>query len=446
MICLSFTVQPITTASSPLWVKIEQVLLPISILVYMWLLLVGLARMIRFNSMFLIGAIYFVSTLVSIWYGADLLRVPVIPRDFYELPKLIMPVGFFTFAFEAELSEASLKRLLKFFGFSICLVCLYAWAQWWGLGISYTLNQYYSAGVHDDALFSARRVYSTMGNPNLLGQLVTWAMAAFLLAAIYKVGNRAWNLALALACLVVLAMTGSRYGLLDGCMVFVLIYVLPSYSTRRLHKGWFFLALISVFVLAFGIVALSNPATLARVQTLRNPLEVDSLQGRVLGSWRNAGDDIWQSPFFGRGPSKMFYTGVMTDSEYLDVLKRFGIVGFVCYLPYFLYPLVLMVRGLRAAPRAGPFLEERMPATLLTLRFATIITITSLVMNIGMSTMYSALIQGFLWLWMGLGARCAKTIVDASKAAGVKSRKSPGEFSTVFPGLMAVAPRNWRET
>jgi hypothetical protein len=37
----------------------------------------------------------------------------------------------------------------------------------------------------------------------------------------------------------------------------------------------------------------------------------------------------------------------------------------------------------------------------------------ALVMNIGMATFYMPFLQGFLWMWLGIGARCAMTIRES---------------------------------
>ncbi len=415
MCCLSVLAPPITSPSADLWLKLEQVLLPLAVVGYSWMLLAGKAHLIRLNGLFAVALVYSVCIAISMWYGSEQLHQNVILRDFYEFPKAWLPVGFFTLAYEGELLENSLGRLFKFFGATIFLVCAYAWAQWAGLNFTYSLNAFYSSGLHDDVLINVRRVYATLGNANLLGELMTWSMAAFVLAALGGVGNRIWNIALAFGCLVTLAMTGSRYGLMNGCLTLVLIFALPIASHRqRAFRRNFLLFLAVAFALTFGAVAKSNQRTLERYETLRNPLQADSLRERLDGLWLDALDEIKQSPVWGRGPAKAMYTGIITDSEYLDVLKKFGIIGFVPYLGYFLFPLYLLVKGLQAAKRAGPAVEQLMPATVLVLRLSTIMVLLALVMNVGMGSFYNAPLQGFLWTWFGLGARSAKTTVDSA--------------------------------
>jgi O-antigen ligase len=414
MIFASITLPPIRVGGADFWLKAEQIALPLVIAIYFCRMLAGAARVIPWNGLFVAGALYSLCIPISIWYGAEFLRQTVIVRDFYEVPKVWLPVLFFTVAYEVRLSEAALKRLFVLLGIAAACVCFYAWAQWAGLSLTYVLNDYYSAGNHDDALFGARRVYSTVGNPNILGQLLVWCLAAFLLAALNRIGSRIWNISLATACLITLAMTGSRYGLIAGGFTILLAFALPATSRRqRLIQIGLLLLLVPLLGLTFNAVATSNQHTLERFQTLRRPLEADSLRERLDALWLDALDEIEQSPIFGRGPAKTVHTGVYSDSEYLDVLKQFGVLGFLPYLAFFLLPLYLIWKGLRTGSRAGPMLEAQIPATFTTVRVCLIMIVVALLMNIGMSTFYNAPIQGFLWMWMGIGARCAMTIREA---------------------------------
>ncbi len=418
LLCLSITAPAITITESLPWIKAEQLLLPLVVLLYGWMLLSGSARLIRVNGMFAIGALYCFSILLSIWYGAAILHHEILFRDYYELPKVWLPVIFFTIAYESNLSESSLRRLFNYFAPTVLVICFYAWAQFARLNFTYKLNTFYSGGAHiDEGLLNHGRVYSTMGNANVLGQLMTWSIVAFTMAFLCGVGSRVRNIAVTLACLVALAMTGSRYGLLTTAIGFALIFVMPSsFGRRRLAQLALLIVLLPAFVGAFETTVKTNQGNVQRIQSLRHPLEVDSLRARLDDLWLDATDDFLRSPFLGYGPAKIFYTGVFTDSEYLDVLKEFGIVGFLPYLAYYFFPMLLLWRGLRASQRAGPAWEEGLPATFLTLRFAFILAVTALVMNIGESTFYNQLLQAFLWLWLGLGASCAQRIALASAA------------------------------
>jgi O-antigen ligase len=392
------------TGSLP-WLRAEQLaLLPICA-VYAWLLFAGLARLVRFNALFVIAPIYCACILLSLFFGTYFLGHAFLYRDLYELPKALFPIAFFTLGVEARLSEVWIRRSLALYSVAIFLVCLYAWAQWMDLGISHQLSLVYSGGAHDDgALAHYRRVYSTMGNPNVLGQLMTWSISAFTLALIFGVGSRLRNVVMVSCCLITLAMTGSRYGLLDTGLAFLLIFLLSfSVRERRRTLVLLLLALLPFFVAIVTVVARSNQATLDRFQTLSDPLQTDSLRGRLDELWPDASVAFTASPIVGNGSAKAIFTGIVTDSEYLDVLKEFGIIGFLAYFAYFIYPLRLLCRGIRNTGRSDLSGETHFPAAIAALQLSFVMLITAVVMNVGMSTFYSEPLQGFFWLWMGIG-------------------------------------------
>jgi len=417
MICGSISF-PVIRLGPDFWIKVELASLPLICVIYLWLLMARFARVIRPNGMFVIATVFSFCILVSIWYGSDILGHPLLSRDFLEFPKYWLPVAYFTLMFEADLPEKSLRRLAFFFAIPLAYICLYAWGQWMNTGISVALNEYYANGLHSNGpLAHYRRVYSTMGNPNILGILMTWSIAAFVLAALNRVGSRLQNVIMALACLVTLAMTGSRYGLLNTGLAIAIIFTLPSTSGRkRLAQVGLLLLLLPLFVWTVQMVAGSNQATLDRFRTLQNPLQADSLRIRADDRWVEAGKDIARSPFVGNGPAKAIYSDIITDSEYLDILKEFGVVGLLAYLCYFLFPLYLLWKGLRTGQGAGPELENQMPATFWCLRLTFVMVVTTLVMNIGMGILTNTVLQGFFFMWMGLGAGAARSITRASKA------------------------------
>jgi O-antigen ligase len=158
------------------------------------------------------------------------------------------------------------------------------------------------------------------------------------------------------------------------------------------------------------------------------------LRLRLDGLWRDATDKIVESPVLGHGPARVIFSNVYTDSEYLQILKQFGVVGFVVYLCYFLVPLRIIWSGLRRVRQAGPALEQHWPATYWAVCIAFIMVITALAMNIGMATYTNQSLVAFLWMWMGIGASCAKRIMEISTFP----REVP-----YFPGVVAAAPVNY---
>jgi O-antigen ligase len=401
---------PVVRITGDFWLKLELFLLPVIAIIYLWLLLVGMARPIGANALFAVALLFCACVLVSILYGAQVIGHRILGRDFFEIAKAIIPVLFFTLALEADLSEDSLRLLAGTMVPAILLICAYAYGQWANMGFTAYLQPLYSGGLHDDGgLAHYRRVYSTLSNPNYLAMLMTWMIAAFSLAALLRVGNRFWSIVVLFASLATLAMTGSRYGLINTALALVLIFFLPGTTreAQRRNRGVLFAA-VPFLIGAFALVAVSNRATLDRVQQLRNPLQENSLRLRLDGLWKDAGDKFAESPLVGHGPAKAIFGGVITDSEYLDILKEFGLIGFLVYLGYFVVPLTTVWRGLRSVRSIGPWLEDGRRAIYWAMCLSFVMVVTALAMNIGMSTYYNPSLLTMLWMWMGIGASCAR--------------------------------------
>lgn len=423
LVCLAVTAPAIIVSTAIPFFKAEQLLVPVIIAIYLFMMMAGVARPIRLNAMFVIGMVFFACNILSILYGAEFLGHPVILRDFYELPKVWMPVAFFTIAFEAELTERSLRRLLDWFAFAVLLVCVYAWGQFAGSSFAYKLNPYYSPGGHIDATLEyAKRVYGTVGNANVLGELMTWCVILFLFATVMRVGNPLRNIVVTLACLVTLVMTGSRYGLLNVAFSYLLIlFLTASLGRRRFAQVALLSLLLPAFALTYALVAQSNLRTLERYQTLRDPTRVDSLRERLDDLWLEAWNDFKASPVLGHGPGKGFLVvqDRFIDSEYLNVLREKGLVGFSVFLAYYFYPLYLIRKGRRAIRASGGLLLERYPGAVALVHASFVMGILALIMDIGMATFYSVFLQGTLWLWLGVGAGCAHRLCALVPARGL---------------------------
>jgi len=414
----SAAIAPAIVLSTSLpFLRVEQLLLPLVAIVYIWLLLSGVARTIQLNPLFFVGLLYCICNVMSIWYGSAVLGHPIVGRDFYELPKVWLPVAFFTIGYECQLTEQSYRRLVAAFTIPALLVCFYAWSQFANLGFTYRLNSLYSSGGHIDlALQYARRVYATMGNPNVLGQMMVFCSSLFLLAFLTRVGHRFINLILATACTVTLVMTGSRFGLLSALLGLVIIASLLAFSGRRERTQLLLLLLfVPIFATTYQIIASSNRRTLERYETLRSPLEIDSLRQRIDQLWKDEWRDFTESPLVGHGPAKSVFTLGYTDSEYLEVLRSGGVIGFVFFLGYYLVPLYMIARGLRNSRPYTAWILSRAPATVACAQFGIVVGVLALFMNVPMSTFYNPFLQGFVWLWLGVSAGAATKLLPSKR-------------------------------
>lgn len=403
---------PVVRVSDMFWLKLDELLLPVIALVYFWLMLAGLARPIPPNAMYVVAFVFCLCISVSMAWGTKVIGHSLLARDFFELPKTVFPVLFFTLAYEADLPERSLRALAAWLVPAVLLISAYAYGQWFNLGFTYLLQPYYSGGAHDEgSLEHYRRVYSTMSNPNTLAILMTWVIAAFAMAALFRVGRRFWMLTALVASLITLTMTGSRYGLIDTVFALVLIYLLPAPTeSSKLKRRTILFVSVPLVLGAILVVAATNRATLERFQMLESPMHENSLRNRLDSLWIDAADQFFESPVFGHGPAKNIFSDVITDSEYLQILKQFGLVGLLPYLCYFIVPLAMMWKGIKNVMRAGPPLEQEWRGTYWGLCLGFLMPLTCLAMNIGMGTYYDTSLVAFTWMWMGIGVSCANRV------------------------------------
>ena len=353
IICLSILC-PAIPLTSVLSLKIEQLLAVAIIGFYGLLLLAGLVRPIRLNAMLLIATLFAFSIGISMWYGSDVLGHNLVYRDFFEPPKMVLIALYFTIGYEAELSEASLQRLLNFLSIALLLIAIYGFGQFFDFGFTSKLNPYYAGSArHELGLEHHHRVFATMGNANVLGEILSWCIVLYTMAFLFKVGNQFRNAGTAFICLMTSVMTASRYSLLCSILGFVLIMSIAGAALRRraVQLLLILFVLLPVFVLTFMTVEMQHRSTFQRFAALKHPLEVDSLQERFNKVWVEGVFFFERSPILGNGPAKGLFLDSYDDSEYLAILKRYGVLGLMPYLAFFLFPLHLLWRGLKAVPR-----------------------------------------------------------------------------------------------
>src|SRR5262249_44438024 len=91
--------------------------------------------------------------------------------------------------------------------------------------------------------------------------------------------------------------------------------------------------------------------------------------------------------------------------------------GFLVYLGYYAYPLYLIRKGQRAAAGLDDQQLKQLAGNVVVVHASFIMGVLALLMNLGMETFYTPFLQGFLWLWLGLGARSAVVIRSPLRAA-----------------------------
>ncbi len=368
----------------------------------------------KFHYVYLWGLLFSVSVMVSMVYGVEFLNQDIIGRDYYEIAKAWLPVLLFVVAYEARLSEESLRRFVIVLALNTAAVCGYALAQHLGLPGLNRLNSYYSVGLHHDIALERMlaRSTSTFGNPNILGQFLSCAAICFTLAAVSQLGRRIWSVIIASAAVFGMVLSESRYALIVLAFGLILLMLLMGTSRRRLARTVGFLALFAAIAMIFIGTIRHEPVRAGRFEELRRPLEVHSLRVRMDIMWVDAYGDFKASPIFGHGPAKEIYTGIYTDSEYLDVLKRYGLLGFAAYFSIYLWFLNRLRKGLKAMRLFDASTGASLGSTFLVVRAGFVLVLMAMAMNVGMSTYYNFQFGSFLWLFLGLAVQSAETVTN----------------------------------
>jgi len=390
--------------------------LPVLILItatFIWFLLAGLGGTLQALRFYWIGACFSISVSLSLFYGTTVLHNTPQLSDFYEISKAWLPVVFFVVGYEAHLSERGIHRLLNALALVALMICIIGWIQFLNLPLAPRLQAIYGDGGHNDrALLLFRRVYSTLTNPNVLGEFLSWTLVGYTIAFLFHRGSRVRNLLVCFCCMITLTMTGSRYGILSASLGLILVLAMARHAIRNSQTVITLALLLMIFVAVFTGIQHVSYFTAQRFEELRDPLQVNSLRGRLDDLWIVASDYFWQSPVFGQGPAKRVFDEAYTDSEYLDVLKKFGVVGFSIYLGYYLWPLAQIRRALRNNSRMYPPLEGILPGNLFAARYGFVMLCMALFMNIGMYTCFNWYLMCFLWTWTGISMRSAAVMQE----------------------------------
>jgi O-Antigen ligase len=429
VLLIACLLSPSIQLGSDLKLPLDVLLLPIILYVYFLLVCMRSAPPFSVRLFHIFGALFSFSVLLSMFYGSTHFHYPRLARDYYDVVRVWLPVLFFTIAYQADLRDSGLRRLLTILSFATLLICLYGVAQFLDLPLVDKINPYYSGGEHHDmGLRSDRRVYSTLGNPNVLGQFLSCVFMCYTLKFLSKVGSRLRSAIIVLAVVSTLVLTGSRYALIVSSLGLILVLGMTLGGARRAIRFVSASVLLGLLAWSFTVTKTTDKEAASRFEELAHPTEVNSLRDRLDFLWIDAFEYFERSPILGHGPAKTVFTGVWTDSEYLDILKSYGINGFIFYFSMYLWIVIQLRRGLSIGRPSCRHTDDVIcPSTdLFFVRFGFGLILAALIMNVGMTTYFNWQFNTFFWLIMGVAVRSAHTVElfyysshfhDISKAA-----------------------------
>jgi len=286
---------------------------------------------------FVIAVISFgAAILFSTFYGRYILGVPVTGRDFFELLKvfklLIVVVAISRF----NLKESDIYKLLYVIVFSFFFSSIIGLMQFYGIfGFErITAPYYFAERIYD----IHNRMMGTFYNPNTYGTALTLGtmVAAVLVFYEDRIYRKVFLTLLVLLFSFAIALTQSRTAIIVLLLGLLLILGLNSFGNRFSLKqiGFLFAGLLVTVLLFIGVL---SEEIITRFSALTDISEDTSWQMRMFAWYLNL-TIFSESILFGWGPAKMIHTTIV-DSEYILVLRRYGIIGFTIYLFIYLIPL-----------------------------------------------------------------------------------------------------------
>lgn len=275
-------------------------------------------------------------TLVSIIWARLFLHCRAGLRDLFELIKPLKYYFIILLVASAGLEKKGLERNFRWFWiFSGCFI-LACFLEYWNIG---GIRQYLLPYAPDKVALSrlaSPRIMGLMGNPNYTGLFLMLVISfAFSSLLFYRNSFRTGIFYVAMFSLAGMAefLTMSRTAMAATLVSLVFIgakfLISPRVSRRQAAIA------LGVIVLIMAVfLAAAGEEFLWRYQAALHLDTNTSFQAKLV-FWQQAWDLYKQSPIFGWGPAKSLMTGVV-DNEYLLIARRYGLVGLIIYLGFYL--------------------------------------------------------------------------------------------------------------
>ena len=292
----------------------------------------------RYLKYFLYSLIGFAAAIVfSLNYGKYFLGVPTSLNDYFEVLKVIKFFIAVLIISRLNLNKEDLYKLLYVIVFSFVISAVIGIMQFYGiLGFERITAPYYAMeriyDIHN-------RMMGTFFNPNTYGTALTIGVVIVVALSYYEknFGRKTGLIAIAVILSFTVALTQSRTAVVVLLLAVILLtalnFIKKQFTVKQL------LIIIGVFtVLLLAIVSLLADQILTRFMGLGEIGEDLSWQMRLLAWYLNL-TIFSESMVFGWGPAKLIHTTIV-DSEYILILRRYGIVGFLIYILIYFIPLI----------------------------------------------------------------------------------------------------------
>lgn len=273
--------------------------------------------------------------LFSIFWGWIFEGFFPVPRDFFEIAKLVEYFLIFAFVANLNLKREDFKKYYIFAIFIFLISAAFGFIQYFDLFHDFNESFIeYIAPKHLDEWLGQRRIVGTAGNPNEFGILMVMASSLALIGTLWikRINFKILSFISFIVFSFVIILTLSRSALIAflTSLAFILLLKYPQKFGLKGKIRLIFLILPTIIILGLIVIQIAPPKFIMRITSALN-IEADvSFQNR-LNIWRE-NLNIWkQSPIFGWGPGKDAMTTIV-DNEWLLLLRRYGIVGVIIFI------------------------------------------------------------------------------------------------------------------
>lgn len=341
---LSILSPPLELTSSFPRIRLDEILI---YCIFPFFLLYNLKDLeLRKNALIFIAffSFFLFSVCLSTLYGKSFLGVPVGQRDIFEIITLSKYLFAFITIYSFDFSLDEFKKILNFILILICASGIFGLIQFFGLlGIDdITAPLYLLERTH----LVDQRLTATHKNPNSYSiYLVFGHIIALSLYFVEKSKSKKVLLLISLVfILILLFFAGSRtmfasYIFVTGVLILI-FSIQKGLSTKQIAVILTSLSLVFIISLSFISVEIAS-----RLESGIDILSDDSFGMRILIWYLNISIFL-ESPILGWGPAKDYFTATV-DNEYILILRRYGIFGFLSYIFIYLHPLYLSYKGLK---------------------------------------------------------------------------------------------------
>lgn len=292
----------------------------------------------RYLTYFLYAVITFgIAIFLSIQYGRFIMGIPVSMNDYFELLKIFKLFVVVYLISNLKFSHKKLYVILYILLFSFLFSAIIGLMQFYGiLGMEKITAPYF---LQERIYDVHNRMMGTFFNPNTYGTAMTIG-AVVAVALIFhekKMRSKLILLTTAVTIAFCIALTQSRTAIVVLFFSIFLVTV-STFVKNRLSIRQLLLIITSVIIISLALASMLTDQVLTRFLALGNIMEDMSWQMRLLAWYFNLNlflESIW----LGWGPAKLAHTTIV-DSEYILILRRYGLIGFSAYMLTYLIPLV----------------------------------------------------------------------------------------------------------